>query len=107
LVVGGKRIIVEMLIVIQITYIGLITVPKLTPMYSALTALSTANNGYNILYNPVLRPFEDTLTGERAKGVLLYSQFLYNLNTGLLFIIIPLIAGLIALVISKVRDLSE
>jgi hypothetical protein len=62
LLIGGKRIAVEMIIVIQITYVGLITVPKLTPIFSALTALSTANNGYNILYSNAMRPFEDTLT---------------------------------------------
>ena len=72
-VIGGKRIIVEMLIVIQITYIGLICVPKLTPMYTAMTVNSNTINGYNILYSPSLRPFEDTLSDERTKGVMLYS----------------------------------
>jgi hypothetical protein len=62
LLVGGKRVIVEMLMVIQITYISLISVPEISPMFSAVSTLSTANNGYNILYNPSLRPFEDTLS---------------------------------------------
>jgi hypothetical protein len=103
LVIGGKRIIVEMLIVIQITYFGLICVPKLTPMYTAMTINSTANNGYNILYNPSLRPFEDTLSDEKTKGVMLYSQFLYNLNTGLLFVLGPLLAGLTAFIVFKLK----
>lgn len=60
-VIGGKRIIVEMITVIQFAYVSLIAVPQLSPLFSALTALSYANNGYNILYDPSLRPFEDVI----------------------------------------------
>lgn len=96
----------ELVIVIQMTYVGLITVPDLTPIFAALTALSTVNNGYNILYSHSLRPFEDTLDDSRNKGVEMYSQFLYNLNSGLTFVIIPLLIGIIALIISKARKTS-
>jgi hypothetical protein len=37
----------------------------------------------------------------------MYSQFLYNLNSGLIFIIGPILIGLIALIVSRVRDMSE
>lgn len=62
LVIGGKRIAVEMIVVIEVTYVGLITVPNLTPMFTALTALSTVANGYNVLYSNSMRPFEDVLS---------------------------------------------
>ncbi len=37
----------------------------------------------------------------------MYSQFLYNLNSGLLFIIGPILAGFIALIVSKTRKANE
>lgn len=92
---GSKRISTEMLVVIQIAYASIITAPKITPMISALTSLSPAYNGFNILYSSSLRPFEDTLIPYNIKGMDIYSQFLYNLNLGLIIIVIPLISALI------------
>lgn len=68
LFVGSKRISTEMLTVIQVAYASLLTAPKVSPLFSAVTSLSAANNGYNLMYSTQLRPFEDTLVGSRAKG---------------------------------------
>jgi hypothetical protein len=92
-----------MLTILQITYISLMTVPLNTPMFSAVTSLAIANNGYNILSDSAIRPFEDVLSDSKVKGMLLYSQFLYNVNTAILFIILPLMVGTIALIISKLK----
>jgi hypothetical protein len=107
LLLGGKRIVVEMLIVLQVTYVSLIAVPELSPLYSALTALSAANNGFNALYSASLRPFEDTLSDSRAKGAQLYSQLLFNLNAGLLFVLLPLAVALAAFVVGRAKEFSE
>lgn len=37
----------------------------------------------------------------------MYSQFLCNVNTGLLMIILPLLVGLVSLIVSKLRNFSE
>lgn len=92
-----------MLVVFQISYASLLTVPKITPLFSSLTSLSYANNGYNAMYSVDLRPFEDTLAGSMLKGAILYSQFLYNFNTGMLFILVPIIAGTLILIFSKIK----
>jgi hypothetical protein len=36
----------------------------------------------------------------------MYSQFMYNLNTGLAFVIFPVLIGIIAVIISKARETS-
>lgn len=102
-VIGGKRVIVEMLVVFQLNFISLISVPVVTPMLSSVTSLALANNGYNVLSNTSLRPVEDVLSDGRVKGMLLYSQFLYNINAGLLFILLPLVIGFVVFIISKIK----
>jgi hypothetical protein len=105
--IGGKRIIVEMLTIFQVTFISLISAPLVTPMLSSITSLSMANNGYNVLQGSAIRAVDDTLSDERVKGMLMYSQFLFNFNTGILFIIVPLLVGAVAAIISKIGDYSE
>jgi hypothetical protein len=61
-----------MLTILQITYISLMTVPLNTPMFSAVTSLAIANNGYNILSDSAIRPFEDVLSDSKVKGMLLF-----------------------------------
>lgn len=104
---GCKRISTEMLVVFQISYASLLTVPKISPLFSSLTSLSYANNGYNIMYNTDLRPFEDTLINSKLKGAILYSQFLYNFNTGILFILAPFLVGIVILIISKIKRFDD
>jgi hypothetical protein len=55
--VGGKRVIVEMLVVFQVAFISLASAPLLTPMLSSLTSLAACNNGYNLLASSAPRPF--------------------------------------------------
>lgn len=61
-IVGGKRVAAEALVVLQVAYASLLTVPKISPMFVGLEPLSVAGNGINMLYDPYLRPFEDVLS---------------------------------------------
>jgi len=105
--IGGKRIVVEMLMVFQVSFVSLITIPIVTPMFSAVRTLALINNGYNMLAGSSMRPVEDLLSDERVKAMQLYSQFLYNFNTGILFVAIPLISGLILLILSKICNYNQ
>ena len=67
--VGGKRVIVEMLMVFQVSFVSLITIPIVTPMFSAVRTLGFINNGYNMLAGSSMRPVEDLLSDERVKGM--------------------------------------
>lgn len=96
-----------MLVVFQISCASLLTVPKITPLFSSLTSLSYANNGYNIMYNTELRPFEDTLISSRIKGAGFYSQFLYNFNAGIVFILAPFLVGITIIIISKLKRFDD
>jgi hypothetical protein len=99
---GGKRVVVEMLVVFQLAFISLASAPMVTPMLSSVATLGTCNNGYNILGALAGRPFDDPMTDQRTKGMQLYSQFLYNLNTGMLLVVLPLVIGGIALIIGAI-----
>ena len=101
--VGGRRVCSEMLVVFQISYAGLLTLPGLTPLFAALTSLSYASNGYNVLYSTQLRPFEDALASSSLKAAGLYSQFLFNFNAGALFILLPLLVGAVLLLLAKAK----
>lgn len=92
-----------MLVVFQTAYFGLLALPSLTPLFASLVSLSHSTNGYNILYSAELRPFEDSLASSSLKAAGLYSQFLFNLNTGALFVLLPLLAGLTLLIIAKAK----
>ncbi len=48
--VGSKRVSTEMLTVVQVAYASLLTAPKLSPLFVAVTSLAAANNGYNLMY---------------------------------------------------------
>ena len=90
----------EAIMVSQIAYAGLIDTHWLSPLHAAITSLSTAFNPINLLYSDIYRPFDDPLIPNRLRGNNLYSSFLYNLNFGLLFLILPLIFSLIFKLIS-------
>ena len=107
LILGGKRISVEVFVVIHIALFSLVTVPKITPLFSTLTSLYPSVNGINLFYSQEITPFHDSDTNPRIKGTLLYSQFLYNVNVGLVFVFLPLLLGLILFLVSKIINFSQ
>ena len=56
-VVGNKRIIAEYIVLLQIAYASLITLPGYNGMDYSLVSLRTASNGFNILEGSAIRPF--------------------------------------------------
>jgi|688.fasta_scaffold799555_1 hypothetical protein len=57
LLIGNKRIIAEYIVILQIAYASLITLPGYNGMDYSLVSLKIANNGYNILEGTAIRPF--------------------------------------------------
>ena len=104
---GCKRIMAEGIMVVQMAYSGLVDTPWLNPLHSAITSLSTAFNPINILYSDTYRPFDDPLLPNRLRGNSLYSSFLHNLNFGLLFLMLPLVLGLVFKLISLLKCIGE
>ena len=90
---GSMRVAAEGLMVAQVIYVGLASVPVLTPLHSALTALSSANNPYNIFWSSSFRPFDDPLLPNRLRGTEFYTHYLYNLNTSFVLVVLPLVLG--------------
>ena len=73
LIFGSKRISVDVLVVIHIALFSLVTVPKITPLFSTLTSLYPSVNGINLFDSKEITPFHDSATNSRIKGTLLYS----------------------------------
>ena len=107
LIFGSKRISAEMIVVVQIAFLSLVTIPKITPLFSSLSSLSHSGSEFNLLYSEDVRPFHDSNTNDRIKGTRLYSQFIYNVNLGLVFVFLPLLIGFVTLFISKVINFSR
>ena len=93
--------------VAQVAYAGLAACPLLNPLQSAITTLTFANNPYNIFYSNSYRPFDDNLLPHRLRGTQLYSQYIYNVNFVLVFVIVPLILGLILSIVGCCSCLGE
>lgn len=68
LVLGGKRIAAEQIMVLQLTYLSLLTLPAFSPLQHSVTALRVSTNGLNLLYDSALPPFSDVLSDPTAKG---------------------------------------
>ena len=101
------RVAAEGLMVAQVVYVGLASVPTLTPMHSTLTALSAANNPYNIFYSSSFRPFDDPLLPNRLRGTEFYAHYLFNVNTSLVFVLLPIVLGLFLFFVRFCRCVGE
>lgn len=93
--------------VAQVTFTGLAACPILTPNLTAVTSLDAVANPYNILRSDSFRPFDDPLLPNRLRGNGLYSFFLYNINTGLIWVLLPLLIGGIIAAVSLLKCLSQ
>jgi hypothetical protein len=99
--VGGKMIVVEMAIVLQVAYLSTITAPQLNPFTVALTHLRALFSPIDSLVLFGKRPFDDVMTTQKIKGAQLFSQFIFNFNIAAAYIVIPIIIGLIIFLISR------
>ena len=96
--ISGKMIGVEMMAVVQISFLSLITLSQVNPCFAALSSLKLVN-GYNSLNQS--NYLEDPLTPTSPKGIFLYSRFTENFNFTLAIVLIPLLVGLVCFILSK------
>ena len=94
-----KLVSIEMVAVVQISYLSLLTLPSLNPSFKALTNMWFVNGfSYFSLSKNYLK---DTFSPLQAKGVFLYSRFTENYNFTLLLILLPYLLSLISYILSK------
>lgn len=93
--------------VAQVAYAGLVTIEWVNPLHSAVKSLSAVFNPFNFMYSDQYRPFDDVLLPSRLKSLGLYSNFLNNLNFGLLFVLLPLLVGVVLKLLQCLKCLSE
>lgn len=98
-VISAKLMAVEMLFIVQIAYAGLGSINKLETLLYPLVGLWPVN-GYN-----QLGLFENGFTSmpPRLSVVGYKDYFLANFNTDIVILLLPLIAGLVCFVISKIK----
>jgi len=92
--------------VAQIAYAGLVTIEWGSPLHSAVKSLSILFNPWNVLYSDQYRPFDDPLLPDRLKGMGLYSNLLENFNSGALFVLLPLVVGMVMKLVQCAKCLS-
>ena len=83
--------------VIQLSYFSLLSLENLNPCLYALSSLRWIN-GYSFLQGEIM---EDIYTPAKPKGIWLYSRFAENFNFLLIVIILLLLSGLVAFILSK------
>ena len=71
--IAGKMIGVEMMAVIQVSFVSLISLEEMNPCFQALSSLFFVN-GYNSISDESY--LEDSRTPIEPKGIFLYSRFL-------------------------------
>jgi hypothetical protein len=91
-----------MIIIPQIAFIKILTLPFISPIEQALSNLRFSFNGIDTEALLSIRSFDDVLANPKLKGAHLYSQFICNFNVGVLLILLPIVIGLIALLISRI-----
>lgn len=100
-----KLIGLEMVAVVQISYLSLLALSSMTPCFRALTNIWFVNGfSYFFLSKGHLL---DPHTPLPVKGIFLYSRLLENYNITFLLIIIPYLVSLICLVLAKTAFKSQ
>lgn len=89
---------IEMMAVLQISFFSLMTITQFNPCFSALVNLFLVN-GYNKIAST--SHLADPNAPIQAKGLRLFSQFLYNYNFTFLFIVVPMVVSLIAYIFKR------
>ena len=93
----GKLIGLELVSVFQISYLSLITIENLTPMYSSFSYLSySCGLSINLLSS-------NANIGKQFKLLNMSEPFMNNYNINTAFVILPLILSLILYLINKFK----
>lgn len=96
--ISGKMIGVEMMAVLQASFVSLVSLQELNPCFKALSSLQLVN-GYNSVSAQDI--MEDSLVPDQPRGIFLYARFLENYNITSVLIFIPLLVGLVVMILSK------
>lgn len=96
---AGKLVGVEMMAVIQISYLSLLGLPILNPCFSALTNIWFVN-GFNF-FSLSRKHLLDKFTPTQIKGMLLYSRFVENYNFTFALTFVPYLIGLVLFILSR------
>lgn len=99
----GRFIGVEMVAVVQIAYLGLAIITHLNPLLSPLTKMTYVNS-INSMFStdtvPVGLP-------TRFQAVHYREQLAYSLNYSVALLLLPLIAGLVLFIASKISKANQ
>ena len=102
---GGKPIFAETLMLLQLSWAELLSVPRLTPLYAAVAYLYPSFNPVNPVFLTTSL-LEDSTADPRLKGAKFFTQFAANFNFGAVFILLPPIIGLILKLLRQLKSLS-
>ena len=95
-----KLVGVEMMGVIQISFLSLLTLSSMNPNFEALTNIWFVN-GFNYFHTSPKGYLKDVHSPLSVKGVSLYSRFAENYNLTFLLIVLPYLAALVCLILEK------
>lgn len=95
-----KLVGIEMMGVIQISFLSLLTLPSLNPNFEALFTIWFVN-GFNYFSLSSKSHLKDIYTPLQVKGVSLFSRFTENYNITFALILIPYLISLICFILSK------
>ena len=98
---AGRLVGVEMMAVIQISYLSVLMLSSVNPCFKALSKIWFVNgiNYYQFVGNILKDPY---ITNE-MKGISLYSRFFENYNLTMILLTIPYILGLLFFIAAKVN----
>jgi hypothetical protein len=93
---GGKYIVLEVMAILQVTFLGMLQIEKYTPLYLAVNRLSIISGGF----------FTTKSVGEKYQQLNtlgLADNFLSNVNIQMLIFVVVLVTGVGVIVFSRLR----
>jgi hypothetical protein len=97
-IAAGKIIGIEMMAVIQISYLSLISLTSLNPALNLVSELYFVNGYNNLYYN---KEFLSQPELTKVRGITLFPHFIENYSFTMVLVFIPLLLALIAFLMTK------
>jgi hypothetical protein len=91
---------VELMAVVQISFLSLSALPSLNPNFESLTNIWFVN-GFNYFHLSPKAHLKDTYSPSPIKGLSLFSRFAENYNFTFLLILLPYLAALVCLILER------
>lgn len=96
----GKIIALELIAVFQLSYLSLLSLNRLSPVFYSLIGLSLSC-GYTI------NIFSSKTVSNHHNMLGLRIQFFDNYNTSIVFVLLPLLVSLVLSLVAKAKKLSD